>query len=177
MSAGPSGKKDKNPRKKTLMEKYKEYLEQQKSASSASKKNDASPKKTREEKHTEPSDQETSADTSEEVEEEAPRKKTKEDKQREHIGRIEKTLIACVLGIITGVISFLVVNPSQILGFQSYTILALLIMIAGIVVQRHLFILLRIGSQKMGIKDWLYQGFMTFAFWFITWTLLLTQGA
>jgi hypothetical protein len=50
-------------------------------------------------------------------------------------------------------------------------------MIAGIVVQRHIFMLLRLDSDKMGFKNWFYQGFMTFAFWFITWTLLLTKGA
>jgi hypothetical protein len=31
------------------------------------------------------------------------------------------------------------------------------------------------GSTKLGGKDWLYQGFMTFAFWFMTWTILLTS--
>lgn len=158
------------------MEKYKEYLEQEKIARSAPKKDEASRKKAREEKSKEADEQEAGEEVVEEVEE-APRKKTREEKQKEHLLRIEKTLIGCGLGIITGVISFLVVNPSQVLGLQSYTILGLLIMIAGVVVQRHLFILLNLGSQKMGAKDWLYQGFMTFAFWFITWTLLLTQGA
>jgi PKD repeat protein len=30
------------------------------------------------------------------------------------------------------------------------------------------------GSTKLGAKDWIYQGFMTFAFWFMTWTILLS---
>lgn len=158
------------------MDKYREYLEQQKSASSAAKKDDSSKKKAGSGKEKEIPEPEASADTPDEVEV-APKKKTREEKQKEHLGRIEKTLIACVLGIGTGIISFLVISPSQIEGFQSYTILALLIMIAGIVVQRHIFMLFRLGSQKLGAKDWLYQGFMTFAFWFITWTLLLTKGA
>ena len=158
------------------MDKYREYLEQQKSASSAAKKEDSSKKKAGSGKEKEIPEPEVSADIPDEVEV-APKKKTREEKQKEHLGRIEKTLIACGLGIGTGLISFLVISPSQIEGFQSYTILALLIMIAGIVVQRHIFMLFRLGSQKLGAKDWLYQGFMTFAFWFITWTLLLTKGA
>ncbi len=176
MSAGPSGKSDKNPRKKSFMEKYREYLEQQKSASTAAKKDDSSKKKAGSGKEKEVPEPEVGADTPEEVEV-APKKKTREEKQQEHLVRIEKTLIACALGIATGIIAFLVISPLQVEGLNSYTILALLIMIAGIVAQRHIFMLLRLGSQKMGAKDWLYQGFMTFAFWFITWTLLLTQGA
>jgi hypothetical protein len=33
---------------------------------------------------------------------------------------------------------------------------------------------MRLGPASLGKKDWFYQGFMTFAFWFITWTLLLS---
>jgi PKD repeat protein len=33
---------------------------------------------------------------------------------------------------------------------------------------------MRIDSAKLGAKDWFYQGFMTFAFWVMTWTILLS---
>jgi hypothetical protein len=29
-------------------------------------------------------------------------------------------------------------------------------------------------TTKLGAKDWFYQGFMTFAFWFMSWTILLS---
>jgi heme/copper-type cytochrome/quinol oxidase subunit 4 len=106
---------------------------------------------------------------------EIPRKKTPEEKSQEHLQRIKRSLIACVMGILTGVISYLVVPSTEILGFQSYTLLALVIMAAGIVIQRHLFVLMHLSSPPLGKKDWFYQGFMTFAFWFITWTILLTS--
>lgn len=109
-----------------------------------------------------------------EEKEDIPRKKTPEEKSAEHLQRIKRSLVACMMGIITGVISYLVIDPSQILGFQSYTLLALVIMAAGIVVQRHIFMAMRLKPANLGKKDWVYQGFMTFAFWFITWTLLLT---
>lgn len=176
MSPGPSGKKGKNPQKKSFMDQYREFKKQQENAKHAAMKDDAARKKEREEKLKETAVQESEEESAPEIEE-APRKKTPEQKQKEHLFRIEKTLVACGLGIATGIISYLVLSPAQILGLQSYTILALLIMIAGIVVQRHIFILLRLGSEKMGFKDWLYQGFITFAFWFISWTLLLTKGA
>jgi hypothetical protein len=53
--------------------------------------------------------------------------------------------------------------------------LAVFIMLAGVVVQRHIFVLLHLSKPKLGNKDWLYQGFMTFAFWFISWSLLLSH--
>jgi len=43
-------------------------------------------------------------------------------------------------------------------------------------VQKHIFMLMHLFLKPLGFKDWFYQGFMTFAFWFITWTILLTSG-
>jgi hypothetical protein len=118
---------------------------------------------------------EMSGDTIEERPLPSYRKLTTAEKQRDHVNRIKRTLVGSLLGILAGVISFLVVHgPENILGLQSYTILALFIMLAGVVVQRHIFVLLKITTPELGKKDWLYQGFITFAFWFISWTLLLT---
>jgi heme/copper-type cytochrome/quinol oxidase subunit 4 len=106
---------------------------------------------------------------------ETPRKKlTAEEKQEQHINRIKKTAIACFIGIITGCISFIVVPGTSLTGFNNYTMLALFLMLAGVVVQRHIFMLMKLTTPKMGNKDWLYQGFMTFAFWYISWSILLS---
>jgi heme/copper-type cytochrome/quinol oxidase subunit 4 len=104
------------------------------------------------------------------------KKLTAGEKQVQHIQRIKKTSIACFLGIITGVVSFFVVPPGQATGLTNYTILAFFLMLAGVVVQRHIFVLMKLNTPKLGKKDWLYQGFMTFAFWFITWSLLLSTA-
>jgi hypothetical protein len=103
------------------------------------------------------------------------KKLTPLEKQEQHIQRIKRTATACFLGIITGVISFLIVPPNQVTGLSNYMLLAIFIMLAGVVVQRHLFVLLKLNTPKLGKKDWFYQGFMTFAFWFITWSLLLSN--
>lgn len=98
------------------------------------------------------------------------KKKTKLEKQAEHIVRIKKTLVSCIAGILVGVLSwYLQVTVKNDIG-----LLAFMLMLAGVVLQRHVFILLKIDSRKMGAKDWLYQGFMTFAFWVMTWTILLS---
>ncbi|MDD4137399.1 MAG: hypothetical protein PHT99_05830 [Methanoregula sp.] len=100
--------------------------------------------------------------------------KTKEDKQAEHINRIKRTLVASVLGILAGVLSYYFGGTPNAAGLQNDGLLGVMLMLACIVLQKHLFILIRINTSKLGAKDWFYQGFMTFAFWFMTWTILLT---
>lgn len=111
---------------------------------------------------------------SDEIIEEQPvltkKQKTKADKQAEHIERIKRTLVASLIGIFVGGLSYYIsISYSKDSG-----LLALMLMIAGIVVQKHIFMLLHMNTQKLGAKDWFYQGFMTFAFWFMSWTILLT---
>jgi hypothetical protein len=114
-----------------------------------------------------------------EVTEEKPvltkKQKTKADKQAEHIARIKRTLVASLLGIFTGILSYWSGGIPNAAGLQDNAFLALMLMLAGIVIQKHIFILMGMDTSKLGAKDWFYQGFMTFAFWFLTWTILLTS--
>lgn len=103
------------------------------------------------------------------------KQKSRMEKQAEHIGRIQRTLAACVLGILTGALSFSVVPLSEVAGINSHTLLAFLLMAAAIVIQKHLFLLLGMDTGKLGGKDWFYQSFMTFALWFMTWAILLSS--
>jgi hypothetical protein len=98
------------------------------------------------------------------------KQKTRADKQAEHIDRIKRTLAASLIGIFVGGLSYYItISYSTDSG-----LLAFMLMVAGIVVQKHIFMLLRMDTEKLGAKDWFYQSFMTFAFWFMTWTILLT---
>jgi heme/copper-type cytochrome/quinol oxidase subunit 4 len=116
----------------------------------------------------------------EDLEQEQPevskKEKTRVDKQAEHIERIKRTLIACLLGIFTGVLSFFSGGVPNAQGLQNNGLLGFMMMLAGIVIQRHLFTLLRMDTSRLGSKDWFYQGFMTFALWFMTWTILLSSS-
>jgi hypothetical protein len=106
---------------------------------------------------------------------EQPKKvKTKADKQAEHIARIKRTLIASLIGIGTGALSFYLGRIPDASGLQKDGFLGFMLMLAGIVIQKHIFILMGMNTDRLGWKDWFYQGFMTFAFWFMTWTILLT---
>ncbi|HVP25274.1 MAG TPA: hypothetical protein VMS81_04760 [Methanomicrobiales archaeon] len=104
------------------------------------------------------------------TEEKAPRRKlTRVEKQAQHMDRLKKTTVACAMGIVTGVLSFYVDAP------QTGTALGILFLLAGIVFQKYVFLALRMDYLGLTSKDWLYQGFMTFALWFITWTILLSS--
>lgn len=98
------------------------------------------------------------------------------EKQRDHLRRIARTLAACFLGMAAGALSYMIGGTPNELGVQPNALIGLVILAAAIVVQRHLFILLRLDTPPLGGKDWFYQGFMTFAFWFITLTILLTTS-
>ena len=103
--------------------------------------------------------------------------RARSETQQSHLHRSERTLAACFLGIVAGWLSFVLAGtPNAETMVQPNALLGLVILAAAIVIQRHLFILLRLDTPPLGTKDWFYQGFMTFAFWFITLTILLTTS-
>jgi hypothetical protein len=118
------------------------------------------------------------AGLSEEVRQEKPAEtrkvRTKADKQAEHIARIKRTLVASLIGIVTGALSFSLGGIPDAAGLQKDGFLGFMLMLAGIVIQKHTFILMGMDTGRLGAKDWFYQGFLTFAFWVMAWTILLT---
>jgi hypothetical protein len=103
------------------------------------------------------------------------RPRTRAEKQVEHRDRIKRTLTACFMGILAGGLSFYLSGaPDPVSGLQANAIIGLLLLAAGVVFQKYVFVLLRIDYMELTGKDWFYQSFMTFALWFMTWTILLT---
>jgi len=97
------------------------------------------------------------------------------DKQAEHIKRINRTIVACFMGILAGALAFYLsgeVDP--VTGQQANTLLGILLLAAAIVFQKYIFAAIKIDYTLLNKKDWFYQGFMTFALWFMTWTILLS---
>jgi hypothetical protein len=97
------------------------------------------------------------------------------DKRAEHIKRINRTLVACFMGILAGALAFYLSGEiDPITGQQANTMLGVLFLAAAIVFQKYIFAAIKIDYTELNKKDWFYQGFMTFALWFMTWTILLT---
>lgn len=98
------------------------------------------------------------------------------EKKDQHKKRVKRTLIACLLGLIAGILSFMLGGEPDASGVQPNIMLAILLLLAAIVFQKHVFTIMGIDITELRKKDWFYQGFMTFAIWFITWTILLTTS-
>ena len=89
--------------------------------------------------------------------------KQQQEKQTKHIEGIKKTLLSSVLGIAGGVLSYYV---------PPYSILILLVVVYA---QRLALPRIQIDTKEYRFTDWFFLVFMTFAFWFVSWTILLNR--
>jgi hypothetical protein len=94
---------------------------------------------------------------------------TKEERLAYHMRGIKMTLLPAILGAAAGLLS------SPYVLSASYASFSLLIVAIAIYLQKLILPKLGIDSKAFGFKDWFYLTFMTFAFWFITWTIILTD--
>lgn len=136
--------------------------------------------------------EEIEAKTEEVTKQTAPSKKkeTPEEKvtrkKAQHAERVIRTAIACGLGMVAGIVSYYLagtpnpINDSMIeaglAGVQANPIVGVLVLLVAIVLQKSLFMVLKIDTSKLGKKDWFYQAFLTFATWYLSWTLMLSTS-
>jgi ferredoxin len=118
------------------------------------------------------------------------RKETPEEKvankKARHAERVIRTAIACGLGMVAGIVSYYLagtpnpINTSMIeaglAGVQANPIVGILVLLVAIVLQKSLFMVIKIDTSKLGKKDWFYQAFLTFATWYLSWTLMLSTS-
>ncbi len=76
-----------------------------------------------------------------------------------------KTVIPLVLGILAGILSFLITD-----GTRSRDPLGIIVLVFFIYINKFIFPKLNIRLES---KDWLGISLMSFAGWYITWTFLL----
>ncbi|MDO5845118.1 MAG: 4Fe-4S binding protein [Methanocorpusculum sp.] len=113
-------------------------------------------------------------------------------KKSRHVERVIRTAIACGLGIVAGIVSFFlagtpsaiapaanvtdVLNTTYAGGVQANPFVGILVLLVAIVIQKTIFMLIKIDTSKLGKKDWFYQGFMTFGTWYLSWTMMLSTS-
>jgi uncharacterized membrane protein len=90
-----------------------------------------------------------------------------------HLRGITVTTAACLAGVAAAVASGLVVGTTAAAATNT---LALVIVGGFVVLQFPILQVLGVDVQEFSTKDYLYVAFMTFALWFITYTILLTSG-
>ena len=85
-----------------------------------------------------------------------------------------RSLTVVSLTTLSGIVAALL---SATLASAATDTIGLYPLAGAIVIQLPVLRLLGIDVEDFGIKDNLYVAFMTFALWFVTWTILLTTGA
>lgn len=94
---------------------------------------------------------------------------TKEERIAQHMRGIKMAVVPSILGIAAGLLSSpIVLSPEN----QSFSFLILAI---AIYVQKFMFPAIGIKSSEFGFKDWFFLSFMTLAYWYLTWTLILNS--
>ncbi|MFC6716463.1 hypothetical protein ACFQGT_19610 [Natrialbaceae archaeon GCM10025810] len=95
--------------------------------------------------------------------------------RREHLRSVGVTAFSSLLGVGAGLASAAFVGLETAAAGDS---LALAIVLGAIVIQLPI---LRVGGvydeEEFGFKHYVFISLMTFAFWFITWGILLNTGA
>ena len=92
-----------------------------------------------------------------------------------HVRGVTVTALACLAGVVAAVVSTAVADGAT-------DTLGVYVLAAAVIVQFPLHRVLEQAGVELdvddfGPKDYLYVAFMTFALWFVCWTVLLTTGA
>ena len=98
------------------------------------------------------------------------KEKTPEEKQKDHRDGIIKTVVASILGILAGILTFTLYGTGE--DRIWYAVLMIVIGFTYII-QKLLYPQLKIDVKEFKIKDWFYVEFIVIDFFLVTWTLLL----
>ncbi len=98
------------------------------------------------------------------------KEKTPEEKQKAHKEGIIKTIVASVLGILAGYLTFALYGTGEDRIWY-----AVLIIVIGLTyfIQKLIYPPLKIDTKEFKAKDWFYVEFIVIDFFLVTWTLLL----
>ncbi|MFB6108947.1 MAG: hypothetical protein ABEJ82_08945 [Haloplanus sp.] len=91
-----------------------------------------------------------------------------------HVRGVTVTTLACLAGVAAAVVSGVVVGTAPAAATDRRAVAVLVAFVAG---QYPVLKVIGVDVGDFGAKDHLYVVFMTFALWFITFTILLTSGA
>jgi len=93
------------------------------------------------------------------------------DPDKWHRDNSMKTVLAAIIGILMGIVFALSIGDASGTNFSIWAMLIFVFFLAY--AQKLLYPFLGVNIEKFRIRDWLFTIFMTFAFWLITWTILI----
>jgi hypothetical protein len=100
-----------------------------------------------------------------------------QSQQSAHVLSVTRTGIAAVLGVLAAFGSWYLTQDAASMDVAAKDQTAQLLVLVAVVVQPLLQRLLGIYKDDFGAKDLLFILLVTFAMWFVTWTVILTSGA
>jgi len=98
------------------------------------------------------------------------KERTPEERKKNHIEGIIKTVVASMVGIVAGFISFNQFGTAE--DTTWYAILTIIAVLAYYA-QRLIFPAIKINTKEFGLKGWFYVEFLVIDFCLVTWILLL----
>jgi len=90
----------------------------------------------------------------------------------DHVRGVTVTTLACLAGVVATVVSTMVFSDPSSVGVTTQ----LAVVAALVVVQQPILYAIGVDVGEFGIKDNLYIAFMTFALWFLSYTVVLSTG-
>jgi len=90
----------------------------------------------------------------------------------DHVRGVTVTTLACLSGVVATVVSGMVFADPASVGMTTQ----LAVVAAFVIVQQPILYAIGVDIGEFGIKDNLYIGFMTFALWFLSYTVVLSTG-
>jgi hypothetical protein len=92
---------------------------------------------------------------------------TKEERIAFHLRGIKMSVTPAILGVFAGFMSstYVLSTPHQSFSF--------LILALAIYAQKFIFPKMGLDPKKFDLKAWAYLGFLTFSYWYMTWTIIL----
>ena len=93
------------------------------------------------------------------------------DPNRWHRDNSVKTILSAIIGIMMGVAFASAVGDATGTSFSIWAMLLFVFFLSY--AQKLMYPVLGVNIEKFRIRDWLFTIFMTFAFWLITWTILI----
>jgi hypothetical protein len=100
-----------------------------------------------------------------------------QSQRKAHVLSVTRTGIAALLGVLAAFGSYLLTQDAATMDAAARDQTAQLLVLVAVVVQPVLQRLLGIYKDDFGAKDFLFILLVTFAMWFVTWTVILTSGA
>lgn len=100
-----------------------------------------------------------------------PRPKSAEERKKDQIDGIKKTVYPAALGVLAGFTCYY--TPAATISQFPWHFVVVIVLAAIYFIQKVTYPLLKVDVSEFKGKDWFYVEFMAFDLWLVTWTLLL----